>query len=170
VPTERVWTNSVFGRIIATIGGAFIAIIPIVGGFGSDAGGGGHRTAAAVGEALIVAAGVALVVAVRTSRLALSDGVLTARNFFISRSMPIVDVVAAHPVGIPWLGITIRARTGRGIRTLVSGSSYTGWGARAEGIAEEIVALAEAARTGVSAPQPLPGGAHRASAEPRRLY
>lgn len=166
--SERAWTNSRFGRVINTVGGVLIALIPVVGGFGSDVGGNGYRITAVVGEALIVVAGVALVVAVWTSRLVLSDGVLTARNFFVSRSMPIVDVVAAKPVGIPWLGITIRACNGRGIRTLVSGSSYNGGTIRAARIAEEIVSLAEAARTGVSTPDPAPGGAHRASSTPRR--
>jgi hypothetical protein len=59
-----------------------------------------------------------------TSRLVVEDGVVTATNFFVSRSMPLADVVEVKPSTFPFLGIKLRREDSSGIRTLVSGQSW----------------------------------------------
>ena len=137
------WTNSLFGRILCTATGVYFLILPF-----SEAPRNGEQTALSflVGSIIFVV-GAAVLVAVWTSRLVLAGGVLTATNFFISRSVPLVDVIDVDPSAFPFLGMKIRRADKSGIRTLVSGRTWDElWVPRAAKIAEEIGALAQAAR------------------------
>lgn len=102
--------------------------------------------------------GLVVIVAFWTSRLTLADGVLTARNLFVSRSIPLVEVADAEPAAVPFLGIKIRRADGSGIRTLVSGQSWNEpWTPRATKIAREIRALAVKAQAGLAVDGPAVG-------------
>jgi hypothetical protein len=95
----------------------------------------------------LVAVGAATVVSMWTSRLVLSGGTLTATNFFVSRSMPLTDVMDVDWSALPWMGGKIRDRHRHGIRTLVSGRTWDElWTTRAEKIEREILSLAKASR------------------------
>ena len=71
-------------------------------------------------DLLLCGIGVATAVAVWTSRLVLSEGALTATNFFRSRSMPLAEVVNVDWSVIPGRGGKIRRQDCNGIRTFVS--------------------------------------------------
>jgi hypothetical protein len=152
VPPQRVWTNSVFGRILGTVFGLICLILPY-----SDEPP-GHRPWH--GSAVWVDLGFGLfglvvIVAFWTSRLTLADGVLTARNLFVSRSIPLLEVADAEPAAFPFLGIKIRRADGSGIRTLVSGQTWDElWTPRATKIADEIRGLALKAQAGLAVPGP----------------
>jgi hypothetical protein len=159
VPPQRVWTNSAFGRILGTVLGVFCLLVP----YGDPAPGHrpwhGSEIGVDLGFGLV---GLLVIVAFWTSRLTLRDGVLTARNFFVSRSMPLVEVVGAEPAAFPFLGIKIRRADGSGIRTLVSGQSWNEpWTPRATRIAGEIRGLAAKARAGLAVDAPAAGRTDR---------
>lgn len=105
--------------------------------------------------------------AVWTPRLVVADGVVTSRNFFITTSVPLRDVVAVSPVW--FLGLWIRRKRGLGIPTLVAFAPMRGSivRSRASRIAVDLVALANLARTGgeippqQSKPTRYPAGLHR---------
>lgn len=144
MPPQRVWTNSVFGRTLCTVFGLFCFILPF--GTTPENGQSWHGSSILV-DVSIILVGAAVIVAVWTSRLTLSDGVLTATNFFISRSIPLVEVVDVDPAALPFLGMKIRRGDKSGIRTLVSGQSWDElWTTRAEKISREIVEMATEAR------------------------
>lgn len=145
--SERVWRNSVFGRIICTTFGVVVILLP----FGEDPKDG---TKAWQGSNIsidlcLVIVGFVVIVAVWTSRLVLSDGVLTATNFGVSRSMPLREVVDVDAAVFPFLGMKIRRGDKSGIRTLISGRTWDElWTPRAEKIGREIVDLAKRERAG----------------------
>jgi hypothetical protein len=147
VNSERVWTNSVFGRIICTTFGVVVILLP----FGEDPKDG---TKAWQGSNIpidlgLVIVGLVVIFAVWTSRLVLSDGVLTATNFGVSRSMPLREVVEVDAAAFPFLGMKIRRGDKSGIRTLISGRTWDElWTTRAEKIGREIVDLAKRERAG----------------------
>jgi hypothetical protein len=144
VTAERVWTNSAYGRFLCT---AFAVVMPLasIGGALEDGAVQPGTTWFIVSVVLCALISLAVVVASWTSRLVLADGVLTATNFGVSRSMPLKDVVEVDPSAFPFLGMKIRRHDKAGLRTLVSGSLNRPRG-RAERIAEEITDLAAAAR------------------------
>lgn len=139
------WTNSIFGRILCTAFGLYCLLGPF--GATPENGRSWHGSFILI-DAAIGLVGATVIVAVWTSHLVLSDGILTATNFFISRSMPLVEVVDVDPSALPFLGMKIRRGDKSGIRTLVSGRSWNeSWTPRATKIAHEIAVLAEQART-----------------------
>lgn len=143
---ERVWTNSAFGRVLCTSFGAYSVSVPFttVPDDGSEPWSGWN----AVFRITLIVVGIATIVAVWTSRLVLSSGRLTATNFFVSRSMPLVEVVEVDPAFLPFLGMKINGHDRSGLRTLVSGQTWDEWWKpRATRIAEDIVALADKERS-----------------------
>lgn len=139
------WTNSIFGRVLVTVLGALWVFL----GFAtaSTAPRAWDLSSIAVGVGMVLVGG-AFIVAVWTSRLVLSDGVLTATNFGVSKSMLLIDVVDVDAATFPIFGMKIRRGDKSGIRTLVSGQSWDElWTPRATKIAREITVLAEKART-----------------------
>lgn len=155
MPPQRVWTNSVFGRILCTAFGLICIVLP----YGDEPP--GHRPwhgsdiGTDLGFGLV---GLVVIVAVWTSRLTLSDGVLTARNLFVSRSISLLEVADAEPAAFPFLGIKIRRADKSGIRTLVSGQSWNElWTPRATRIAGEIRGLALKAQAGLAVDGPAAG-------------
>lgn len=118
---HRVWTNSVFGRILCTAFGVIMLLLAFV---AEPRGAESWH-----GPDLLIHGGIALVgvgatFAVWTSRLVLDNGVLTATNFGISRSMRLAEVVDVEPSAFPFLGMKVRRGDKSGIRTLVSGRSW----------------------------------------------
>jgi hypothetical protein len=139
-----VWTNSVFGRILGTGLGLCLIVLSFNTEPDETA---RHGTSLIIVDALVAITGALVIVAFWTSRLRIADGNVTATNFFISRSMPLIEVAAAEPSTFPFLGIKIQRKDGSGIRSLVSGQSWDElWTPRATKIAGDIEDLAKLAR------------------------
>lgn len=143
---RRVWTNAAFGRLVwTTFGAVALAISFTVSPADGPAPWHGSQIPA---DLVICGVAVAVVVGVWTSRLVLSDGVLTATNFYVSRSMRIDEVVAVDWAILPGLGGRVRRHDGTGIRTLVAARTWDElWVPRATKIEREILALAAEARS-----------------------
>jgi hypothetical protein len=121
VGEQREWRNSWFGRALGSVFGFTMVIIPLF--VTPDDG----SSPTAPGQVLIAigvaGVGVAVLLAVWTSRLVLVDGVLTAFHFARSRSVKLADVESVVPAFWPLTGLMIKTSGGRRIRTLVSGSA-----------------------------------------------
>lgn len=160
---DRVWTTSIFARIYGTTAGLVLAIMPSV-----TTPRNGTRPwhgEAIFWDGLGVFFGLAIVCAMWRARLVLADGILTARNFFRSVSIPLQDVVAVTPVP---LAMWIRPGKGIGILTMVASQPVRPYRlSRADRIGNELVALARIARAGgeippqFSKPTGYPSGLHR---------
>lgn len=141
---ERVWTNSRFGRALCTIFG--LGVIGLRFNAAPDTGRPWRGTQILV-DLGICGVGVAVLVAVWTSRLVLKDGTITATNFFRSRSIPLAEVEHINWSGWPGGGGKLCRSDGSGIRTLVTGTRQDEfWTSRAERIEREILELAAEAR------------------------
>jgi hypothetical protein len=154
--------HSVFGRVLGTAVGVFYVLLPFDVGDGGTAWSG--SAGVVVGDAVLTLVGVIVMIAFWTSRLVVADGVVTATNFFVSRSMPLEDVAVVDPSAVPFLGMKIRRADGSGMRTLVCGRSWDElWTPRAARIGQEIVRLAKEVRGEL-----VGHGGHRAASPSRR--
>lgn len=132
---RRVWTNSWAGRVLTIFFGILLLALT-------------SSESAFVVSASWVLVVVALV-AVFTSRLTLDDGVLTARQFFRSRSVRLDEIERVEPAFLLCTGLVIRTSGGKHIRTLVTGelTDFSLGTSRVDRLCEELNALAELAHT-----------------------
>ncbi|HET6165944.1 MAG TPA: hypothetical protein VFE07_03890 [Marmoricola sp.] len=144
---ERVWTNSLWGRLLGTAFGVGLTLYLVFARPDPASGGLSWSGWDLVVLMSMIVLLLAVVLALWTSRLVLSHGTLTATNFFVSRSMPLVDVVDVRWSTFQIFGGKICGVHDNDIRTLVSGRAWDElWTTRAERIGQEIVNLAEVAR------------------------
>lgn len=140
--SRRVWTNSTFGRLVGTVLGIVLLVMPFTAGGPPP-----FRASQIPITFFIWASGFAVTYAVWTSRLVLEGGILTATNFGIVRSMLLIEVHDIDWSALPGYGGKIRRKDKTGIRTLVSGRTWDElWKPRAAKIEEELLRLANQAR------------------------